>query len=106
LDVVSGEGYHIETAIHSVKAPILPGEPQASSLEESLLFFLRDAGGGIPVACAAPIAHFHKNGYRAIAHDEVNLTAPLAGVGGDKMQPPAFQPPASLVFPGISGLFG
>ncbi len=28
LDVVAGEGYHIETAIHSIKTPILSGEPQ------------------------------------------------------------------------------
>jgi hypothetical protein len=32
FDVVSGEGYHIEPAIHSIKAPIMAGKPQTGSL--------------------------------------------------------------------------
>ena len=33
LDVVSGESYHIETAIYSLKAPILSAEPQMRGFE-------------------------------------------------------------------------
>ena len=54
---------------------------------------------------ATAVAHFDKNGDRAVAHDKVNFAATLAGIGGDKTQALAFQPAASLVFPGIAGLF-
>ena len=86
MDVVSGEGYHIETAIHSLKAPILSAEPQTRGFEQSLLLLRRDAGSGIAVACAATIAYFDKYGDATVAHDEVNLAAALADVGGDKAQ--------------------
>ena len=32
VDRISGEGYHIETAIHSIKTPIMAGKPQVGSL--------------------------------------------------------------------------
>jgi hypothetical protein len=43
LDVVSGEGYHIETAIHSLKAPILSAEPQTGGFKQALLFLRGDS---------------------------------------------------------------
>ncbi|AAN82343.1 conserved hypothetical protein [Escherichia coli] len=32
LNLIPGEGYHIEPAIHSIKTPIMTREPQAGSL--------------------------------------------------------------------------
>jgi hypothetical protein len=101
LDVVSGEGYHIETAIHSLKAPILSAEPQTGGFKQAL--FLR-----VTLAAASPYratAHLDKDGDGAVAHDEVNFAATLASIGGDKTQALAFQPAASTVFPCIAGLF-
>lgn len=105
MDVVSGEGYHIETAIHSLKAPILSAEPQTGGFKQSLLFLRGDAGRRVTVPGATAVAHLDKNGDGAVAHDEVNFAATLAGISGDKTQALAFQPAASLVFLGIASLF-
>jgi hypothetical protein len=48
LDVVSGEGYHIETAIHSLKAPILSAEPQTGGFKQRCCFC------GVTLAAASP----------------------------------------------------
>lgn len=105
MDVVSGEGYHIETAIHSLKAPILSAEPQTGGFKQALLFLRGDAGRRVTVQSAAAIAHLDKDGDGAVAHNEVNFAATLASIGGNKTQATAFQPAASTVFPCIAGLF-
>jgi len=105
LNIISGEGYHIEPAIHSVKTPIVPGKPQTRGLQQSQLFLPGNAGRSAAECRRFAVANFNEDRRRPVFHYQINFAATGMHVGGDKTQSFAFQPAMRAYFPRLAGLF-
>jgi hypothetical protein len=96
LYFITGEGYHIETAIHSIKAAGRAGKPIPCGKQQLLLFTAGDAGSRATKVVAAAIAHFDKHNHLVLFHDEVDFAAVQMDVCSNEAQSFALKKAARL----------